>query len=149
MSYYLALGQVKTAKPNLKLLQQSIQSVMAPTWPSDDVIFGQNGQNNLEMFMWLPKEQLYVLVYLVTVSHSMMAGYMDKAQKYTEKALVQIEKLKAAEDKPILSVFQMNLLEHIIMCRLIMGNKSAAIKVIVLWIALLSWWLTNPLLNQT
>lgn len=129
MSYYLALGQVKTAKPNLKLLQQSIQSVMAPNWPADEVIFGQNGQNNLEMFMWLPKEQLYVLVYLVTVSHSMMAGYMDKAQKYTEKALVQIEKLKAAENKPILSVFQLNLLEHIIMCRLIMGNKSAAIKV--------------------
>jgi len=46
------------------------------------------------MFMWLPKEQLYVLVYLVTVSHSMMAGYMDKAHKYTEKALAQIEKLK-------------------------------------------------------
>ncbi|GBP06973.1 MAU2 chromatid cohesion factor homolog [Eumeta japonica] len=58
------------------------------------------------MFGWLPKEQLYVLVYLVTVSHSMMAGYMDKAQKYTEKALTQIEKLKAQDDKPILSVFK-------------------------------------------
>lgn len=130
--YYLTLGQVKTAKPNLKLLQQSIQTVMAPSWPADEVIFGQNGQNNLEMFMWLPKEQLYVLVYLVTVSHSMMAGYMDKAQKYTEKALVQIEKLKLTENRPILSVFQINLLEHIIMCRLIMGNKSAAIKVSVI-----------------
>lgn len=92
--YYLALGQVKTVKPSLKQLQQSIQTIMSPNWPSDDVIFGQN---TLEMFMWLPKEQLYVLVYLVTVSHSMMAGYMDKAQKYTEKALAQIEKLKAQE----------------------------------------------------
>ena len=27
--------------------------------------------------------------------HSMQAGYMDKAQKYTEKALMQIEKLKS------------------------------------------------------
>ena len=26
--------------------------------------------------------------------HSMQAGYMDKAQKYTDKALMQIEKLK-------------------------------------------------------
>lgn len=89
------------------------------------VIFGQN---TLEMFIWLPKEQLYVLVYLVTVSHSMMAGYMDKALKYTVKALTQIDKLKQQENKPILSVFQIILLEHIVMCRLVMGNKSTAIK---------------------
>lgn len=78
--------------------------------------------------MWLPRDQLYVLVYLVTVSHSMMAGYMDKAQKYTEKALAQIEKLKSDEKQSILSVFQIMLLEHIIMCRLVMGNTSLAIK---------------------
>lgn len=103
---------------------------MAPSWPTDESIFGQGGQNHLEMFMWLPKEQLCVLVYLVSVSHSMMTGYMDKAQKYTENALDQIEKLRAQENKPILSVFQVILLEHIVMCRLIMGNKTAAIKVI-------------------
>lgn len=101
---------------------------MAPNWPPDEQIFGNNGANNLEMFLWLPKDQLYVLVYLVTVSHSMMAGYMDKAQKYTEKALAQIEKLRATDSQPILSVFQINLLEHIIMCRLIMGNRSSMIK---------------------
>lgn len=78
--------------------------------------------------MWLPRDQLYVLVYLVTVSHSMMAGYMDKAQKYTEKALAQIDKLKTGERQPILNVFQIMLLEHIIMCRLVMGNTSLAIK---------------------
>lgn len=130
--YYLSMGQMKTVKPNLKQLQQSIQSIMAPDWPADESIFGQNGQNALEMFMWLPKEQLCVLVYLVSVSHSMMTGYMDKAQKYTENALDQIEKLRAQENKPILSVFQVILLEHIVMCRLIMGNKTAAIKEIAL-----------------
>lgn len=84
----------------------------------------------MESILWLPRDQLYVLVYLVTVSHSMMAGYMDKAQKYTEKALAQIEKLKSSEsdNQPILSVFQIILLEHIIMCRLVMGNTSLAIK---------------------
>ena len=46
------------------------------------------------MFLWMPKEHLCVLVYVVTVMHSMQAGYMDKAQKYTEKAFLQIEKLK-------------------------------------------------------
>lgn len=89
--HYLQLGQIKTVKSSLKQLQQSIQTIMSANWPADDQMFGQN---STEMFMWLPKEQLYVLVYLVTVSHSMMAGYMDKAQKYTEKALTQIEKLK-------------------------------------------------------
>ncbi|XP_017953509.1 MAU2 chromatid cohesion factor homolog [Drosophila navojoa] len=123
--YYLALGQVKTVKPSLKQLQMSIQTIMAPNWPSDESIFGGN---QLEMFVWLPKEQLYVLVYLVTVSHSMMAGYMDKAQKYTEKALTQIEKLKQQEDKSILSVFKVILLEHIVMCRMVMGNRELAIR---------------------
>lgn len=50
-----------------------------------------------DMFIWMPKEHLYVLVYLVTVMHSMQGGYMDKAQKYTDKALMQIEKLKSKE----------------------------------------------------
>ncbi|XP_073832028.1 MAU2 chromatid cohesion factor homolog [Musca autumnalis] len=127
--YYLALGQVKTVKPSLKQLQMSIQTIMAPNWPADEVIFGQNP---MDMFVWLPKEQLYVLVYLVTVSHSMMAGYMDKAQKYTEKALTQIEKLKSQDDKPILSVFKVILLEHIVMCRLVMGNRELAIREIAI-----------------
>lgn len=34
--YYLALGQVKTVKPSLKQLQQSIQTIMSPNWPNDD-----------------------------------------------------------------------------------------------------------------
>lgn len=91
VTYYLQLGQIKSVKTILKQLQSTIQVIIAANSPSDDQIFGQNPT---EMFMWLPKEQMYVLVYLVTVSHSMSAGYMDKAQKYTEKALTQIEKLK-------------------------------------------------------
>ena len=80
------------------------------------------------MFHWLPKEHMCVLVYLVTVMHSMQAGYMDKAQKYTDKALLQIEKLKILDSHPILSSFQLMLLEHIIMCRLVMGQKSLAVQ---------------------
>lgn len=129
MSYYLVIGQVKTVKPNLKQLQQSIQSLVAPTWPADEAMFGQNGQNQMEMFMWLPKEHLYIVVYLITVSHSMLAGYMDKAQKFTDNALSQIEKLRLEDNRPILSVFHITLMEHIIMCRLIMGHTTSAIKV--------------------
>lgn len=34
--YYLVLGQVKTVKPSLKQLQQSIQTIMAPNFPTDE-----------------------------------------------------------------------------------------------------------------
>uniref|UniRef100_A0A8D9DUB9 MAU2 chromatid cohesion factor homolog n=1 Tax=Cacopsylla melanoneura TaxID=428564 RepID=A0A8D9DUB9_9HEMI len=123
--HYLMAGQVKSVKPCLKQLQQSILTIMQPNWPSDEVV---SGPNVGDMFIWMPKEHLYVVVYLVTVMHSMQAGYMDKAQKYTDKALLQIEKLKIVDNKPILSVFQLMLLEHIVMCRLVMGNKSIALQ---------------------
>nr|CAH7753038.1 unnamed protein product [Callosobruchus chinensis] len=119
--HYLMAGQVKSVKPCLKQLQQSIQTIMA----TDDVFMGPSAG---DMFLWMPKEHLYVLVYLVTVMHSMQAGYMEKAQKYTDKALMQIEKLKIVDNKPILSVFQLMLLEHIVMCRLVMGNKTQALQ---------------------
>ncbi|XP_014211353.1 MAU2 chromatid cohesion factor homolog [Copidosoma floridanum] len=123
--HYLVSGQVKSVKPCLKQLQQSIQSIMAPSWPSDDVVVGSNVG---DMFIWMPKEHLFILVYLVSVVHSMQSGYMDKAQKYTDKALVQIENLKLIENKPILSVFQLILLEHIVMCRLVMGHRVMALS---------------------
>lgn len=34
----------------------------------------------------------------VTVMHSMQAGYLEKAQKYTDKALMQLEKLKSESE---------------------------------------------------
>lgn len=118
---YLLAGQMKSVKPYLKQLQQSIQAIMS----TDDVFTGTNAG---DMFLWMPKEHLYVLVYLVTVTHSMQAGYMEKVQKYTDKAFLQIEKLKILDNKPILSVFQLMLFEHIIMCRLVMGNKTLALR---------------------
>ncbi|XP_030765189.1 MAU2 chromatid cohesion factor homolog isoform X2 [Sitophilus oryzae] len=119
--HYLMAGQVKGVKPYLKQLQQSIQAIMQ----TEDVF---TGLSQGDMFLWMPKEHLYVLVYLLTVMHSMQAGYMEKAQKYTDKALMHIEKLKILDNKPILSVFQLMLLEHIIMCRLVMGNKTQALQ---------------------
>ncbi|ESP05423.1 hypothetical protein LOTGIDRAFT_205565 [Lottia gigantea] len=119
----LTAGQVKTVKPYLKQLQQSIQTI-TQIQSEDEPL----SNNPVDLFQWLPKEHMCVLVYLVTVMHSMQAGYMDKAQKYTDKALMQIEKLKMLENHPLLSSFQLMLIEHIVMCRLIMGNKSSAIQ---------------------
>jgi len=121
--HHLNAGQVKSVKPCLKLLQQSIQSITAYHSEDDYVNVNPN-----DMFIWMPREHMCVLVYLVTVLHSMQAGYMDKAQKYTEKALMQIDKLKAVGNHPMLNTFQLLLLEHIAMCRLVMGNRTLAIK---------------------
>ena len=62
---------------------------------------------------------------------------MDKAQKYTDKAIVQIDKLKASatsDDRrkfppPLLSSFQALLMEHVVQCRLVTGNKAGAVQV--------------------
>jgi len=122
VSHHLNAGQQKSVKAPLKLLQTSIQQITTYTGPDEQT--GNLGDN----FYWMAKEHMCVLVYLVTVMHSMQAGYMDKAQKYTEKALGQIDKLKTVNDHPLLHTFQLLLLEHIAMCHLVMGNRTLAIK---------------------
>merc|ERR1711981_600948 len=125
--YYLMVGQVKSVKTVLKQLQQSIQTVTSAGWPSDEEMVPSNVADN---FQWLTKDHLCILVYLVTVMHSMQAGYMDKAQKYTDKAIAQIDKLRSSYDsRPLLlSSFQVLLMEHVVQCRLVTGNKGGAIQ---------------------
>lgn len=126
VSNSLQIGMVKSVKEILKQLQRIIQTIINSNWPQDEQIFGQHPT---ESFCWLTKEQLFVLVYILTVSQSMISGFLEKSQKYSEKALTQIEKLKSQEsNKAILPLFQVILLEHIAMCRLIMGNRSLAIR---------------------
>uniref|UniRef100_A0A3Q3KBC9 MAU2 chromatid cohesion factor homolog n=1 Tax=Monopterus albus TaxID=43700 RepID=A0A3Q3KBC9_MONAL len=122
VTHYLDAGQVKSVKPCLKQLQQCIQAIS--TLHDDEIL----PSNPADLFHWLPKEHMCVLVYLVTVMHSMQAGYLEKAQKYTDKALMQLEKLKMLDCSPILSTFQVILLEHIIMCRLVTGHKATALQ---------------------
>ena len=122
--YYLMVGQVKSVKTVLKQLQASIQTITAPQFPPDEEMISVHPADN---FQWLSRDHLCILVYLVTVMHSMQAGYMDKAQKYTDKAVAQIEKVKESSN-PILSSFHVLLLEHIVQCRLVTGNKAGALE---------------------
>uniref|UniRef100_A0A8C5CSQ8 MAU2 chromatid cohesion factor homolog n=1 Tax=Gadus morhua TaxID=8049 RepID=A0A8C5CSQ8_GADMO len=122
VTHYLDAGQIKSVKPCLKQLQQCIQTIS--TLHDDEIL----PSNSADLFHWLPKEHMCVLVYLVTVMHSMQAGYLEKAQKYTDKALMQLEKLKMLDSSPILPTFQVILLEHIIMCRLVTGHKATALQ---------------------
>ena len=54
--------------------------------------FVESNKGNCDVVQWLSRSELCVLVYLVSVRHSMHAGYMDKAHKYTEKALSQVHR---------------------------------------------------------
>ena len=56
----------------------------------------EKSKKQLELIFILYQIKIILIVLpQVTVMHSMQAGYMDKAQKYTDKALMQIEKLKS------------------------------------------------------
>ncbi len=71
--------------------QGSIQTVTSPDWPGEGDLVRCAPS---EQFLWLPRDQLCVLVYLITVMHSMQGGYMEKAERYTEKAIQNIMKLQ-------------------------------------------------------
>lgn len=125
--HFLMTGGVKGSKACLKQLQISIQSITA-RHEGDEA--GGSLCSTAEFFHWLPKEELCIFVYLVTVVHAMQGGQMERAQKYTEKALNQIEKLRAhgKGKETLLSTFQVLLLEHSAMCRMVVGQPSIAIQ---------------------
>ena len=67
---------MKSVKTVLKQLQQSIQTVTSAGWPSDEEMVPSNVADN---FQWLTKDHLCILVYLVTVMHSMqVSGFCKK-----------------------------------------------------------------------
>ena len=74
------VGQVKSVKTVLKQLQQSIQTVTSAGWSSDEEMVPSNVADN---FQWLTKDHLCILVYLVTVMHSMQVSSFCK-KKYLD-----------------------------------------------------------------
>lgn len=120
VTHYLSCGMTKTVKPLLKQLQDCIQAltsqdgchcssinfsvrilrnnltVFIPIFLEAALRFNPTGQSD-EVFQWMPKEHLCLLVYLVSVYHAVQAGYIDRAQKFSEKALMQINGLKGTE----------------------------------------------------
>ena len=72
------VGQVKSVKTVLKQLQQSIQTVTSPGWPSDEEMVPTNLADN---FQWLTRDHLCILVYLVTVMHSMQVNLANNSAK--------------------------------------------------------------------
>ncbi|CAF4667555.1 unnamed protein product [Rotaria socialis] len=117
------LGQIKSSKTALMQLQQSIQN-LASRPEEEAYLIG----NPLEQFTWLSRDHLNVLVYLLTVFHSMLSGRLEKALKYADKAQAQIEQIKSMDHSPFLMAVEMLFYECRIQSHLIFGNKSVAIK---------------------
>uniref|UniRef100_A0A4W5RDR8 MAU2 chromatid cohesion factor homolog n=1 Tax=Hucho hucho TaxID=62062 RepID=A0A4W5RDR8_9TELE len=112
VTHYLDAGQVKSVKPCLKQLQQCIQTIS--TLHDDEIL----PSNPADLFHWLPKEHMCVLVYLVSPISSSFTGCLR-----TDSAIDTL-----LDSSPILSTFQVILLEHIIMCRLVTGHKATALQ---------------------
>ena len=127
---------MKSVRNTLKSLQHYIQSLTSrndPTKPSPIENELLNPQNHLENFQWLHKEHLGILVYLLTVIHSMQTASFDKGHTYTDKALVNIQKLKLKEQtfnssSFITNKFHFMFLENQIRCGIVMGNRCQALK---------------------
>ena len=58
----------------------------------------------------------------------MLAGRLEKALKYAEKAQAQIEQIKSVDHSPFLMAVEMLFYECRIQSHLIFGNKCLAIK---------------------
>ena len=143
--YYLMVGQVKSSKAILKQLQTSILNITTPDFPKE-----ANFAKNIpyDQFLWLSHDQLCILVYLITVMHSMQGGNMDKAEKYTEKGIQQIQKQQSYQqsENPLISFFHVMFMEHIIQCRIVQGKKTGAVRDIRVLCTILE---ANPLLMQS
>uniref|UniRef100_M4ACY8 MAU2 chromatid cohesion factor homolog n=1 Tax=Xiphophorus maculatus TaxID=8083 RepID=M4ACY8_XIPMA len=117
VTHYLDAGQVKSVKPCLKQLQQCIQTIS--TLQDDEIL----PTNPADLFHWLPKEHMCVLVYLV-----MLIFFLPFFFSVTQKLLSVVLVSLLLDCSPILSTFQVILLEHIIMCRLVTGHKATALQ---------------------
>lgn len=98
------VGQVKSVKTVLKQLQQSIQTVTSAGWPSDDEMVPTNIADN---FQWLTKDHLCILVYLVTVMHSMQVSLFpfNHQKRHVKTMFSRLDtwtKHKSTPTKPLL-----------------------------------------------
>jgi MAternally affected uncoordination len=96
VTYFLQCGQMKSVQNTIKNLQHYIDSLLQRIANSEtngidahssDVILSKNPFEN---FHWMHKDHLSVLVDLLVVVHSMQTGCMEKALKFTDKALLNL-----------------------------------------------------------
>ncbi|CAK9298079.1 unnamed protein product [Gordionus sp. m RMFG-2023] len=134
--HHLVQGKGKSVKPYLKKLQQILQSYTSRSEEDDDTLD----------ILWLPRPYIILMSYLLIVVHALQVGYMERALKYIDKGLAQIDILKADylsqndriktldfSDNPlsrinVLYKFESAFREYAIVSNLVTGKYSSAIK---------------------
>lgn len=139
VTYFIQCGQMKSVRNTLKSLQHYVQA-LATRFDTENEQTVMITPNPLENFYWMHKDHLGILAFLLTVVHTVQTGCFDKAQKFLDKALVNLEKLRLKEqtlnnmpslyssNTYITNRFNIMLVENQIRCNLAMGNKTAALK---------------------
>lgn len=120
---YIWQGMIKAARQSLKqlhscykqLTQIDSSTVVTPSHPA-------------ECFHWMSTQQLFLLVYVVSVMHAMQQGYADKATSYAVKALNLIDKQRTYDNDDILSSYQIILLEQLVLTNILKGDCHSAAK---------------------
>ncbi|KAL5111814.1 hypothetical protein TcWFU_003643 [Taenia crassiceps] len=72
--------------------------------------------------------QFFASMEEMNVASTQESGSLQRAQHAADKAFVRIENLSDFDTNPLLTVFKLSLLEHTIMCRLVMGDKTKAVE---------------------
>lgn len=139
VTYFIQCGQMKSVRNTLKSLQHYVQALATrlDTENEQSLIVTQNP---LENFYWMHKDHLGILAYLLTVIHTVQTGSFDKANKFIEKALFNVDKLRLKEQTMsstcvlysntlfITNKFNLMLVENQVRCNIAVGNRSQAIK---------------------
>ncbi|XP_075249922.1 MAU2 chromatid cohesion factor homolog [Convolutriloba macropyga] len=143
----IALGKIKSSRATLKQLQDAIKVL------TQSNLDGIRSKNPAEQFQWMKTEHMCILAYLITVIHHSSGGSLEKAKKYAEKALSQIEILNSSNEftdqqdqsassststsgggsnhslhDQLLLKLHVMLIESAVQCDLVMGQKQLAIK---------------------
>jgi MAternally-affected-uncoordination protein len=140
VTHFLQCGRMKSVENTLKNLQ-SYLNILAQRLENQNEQSILLNQNPMLNFYWMHMDHLGMLVFLLTIIHSIQSGSLDKAQKLIEKALINLQKLKTKElDKQnrlpflfsssnfITNKLNMLILENQVRCSLAVGNKLAAIR---------------------
>jgi hypothetical protein len=87
---------MKSVENTLKNLQ-SYLNILAQRLENQNEQSILLNQNPMLNFYWMHMDHLGMLVFLLTIIHSIQSGSLDKAQKLIEKALINLQKLKTKE----------------------------------------------------
>ena len=129
----LQLGKILTYKVQLKELQLFAREISHSNTPDPDPDSSPSPDN----FMWIQRDNLFQLVYLISMLHPMLSGATDRAIGYADKALQLIsQQTEILLDQPwdgisgenipktLADQFKSLVLHNLCVCHIVKGSLS-------------------------